>query len=265
MLGLLLRPLLFPGADARHGQHWREAQGAHAARRHAEAAGDRRRARAEPGAVPRGPEHRGPARARRSRRARCAAQTHDVVLRIAPDFGERLAREPQRRGRADLRQLAPGFADPGGARARRGRAVQRHARGPAQHRPRASARRSLQPVRVAQRDVATPEAKRGMLLAFLPYLLILSSFLGGAYLVIDVTAGERERQSLEPLLATPAARAAIMSGKILAAVQLRHAEPGADPRRVQAELRGRARADAPGRTVVAAARCSCCSCCCRWC
>jgi sodium transport system permease protein len=72
-------------------------------------------------------------------------------------------------------------------------------------------------VRVAQRDVATPEAKRGMLLAFLPYLLILSAFLGGAYLVIDVTAGERERQSLEPLLATPAAREAIMSGKILAA------------------------------------------------
>jgi sodium transport system permease protein len=76
----------------------------------------------------------------------------------------------------------------------------------------------LQPVRVAQRDVATPESKRGMLLVFLPYLLILSSFLGGAYLVIDVTAGERERQSLEPLLATPAARSAIMSGKILAAI-----------------------------------------------
>src|SRR5690606_18231032 len=70
---------------------------------------------------------------------------------------------------------------------------------------------------VAQRDEATPESRRGMLLAFLPYLLILSAFLGGAYLVIDVTAGERERQSLEPLLATPASRAAIMSGKILAA------------------------------------------------
>ena len=73
------------------------------------------------------------------------------------------------------------------------------------------------PITVAQRDVATPEARRGMLLAFLPYLLILSSFLGGTYLVIDATAGERERQSLEPLLATPAARTAIMSGKILAA------------------------------------------------
>ncbi|MGY1410843.1 MULTISPECIES: ABC transporter permease [unclassified Luteimonas] len=72
-------------------------------------------------------------------------------------------------------------------------------------------------LQVGQRDVATPEARRGMLLAFLPYLLILLSFLGGAALVIDVTAGERERQSLEPLLATPAARAAIMSGKILAA------------------------------------------------
>ena len=69
----------------------------------------------------------------------------------------------------------------------------------------------------APRDVSTPESRRGMMLALLPYLLILSSFLGGAYLVIDVTAGERERQSLEPLLATPAARAAIMSGKILGA------------------------------------------------
>ncbi len=72
-------------------------------------------------------------------------------------------------------------------------------------------------VQIAQRDVATPESRRGMLLAFLPYLLILSSFLGGANVVMDATAGERERQSLEPLLATPAPRSAIMSGKILAA------------------------------------------------
>jgi sodium transport system permease protein len=68
-----------------------------------------------------------------------------------------------------------------------------------------------------RRDMSTPEARRGMVLAFLPYLLILSAFLGGAYLVIDITAGERERQSLEPLLATPSSREAIMSGKIAAA------------------------------------------------
>ena len=52
---------------------------------------------------------------------------------------------------------------------------------------------------------------------FLPYFLVFFSFLGGAHLAMDSTAGERERQSLEPLLATPAARAAIMSGKILGA------------------------------------------------
>lgn len=73
------------------------------------------------------------------------------------------------------------------------------------------------PLRVAQSDLSTPESRQGQAMAFLPYLLILSAFLGGAYLVIDATAGERERQSLEPLLATPAGRGSIMSGKIAAA------------------------------------------------
>jgi len=76
---------------------------------------------------------------------------------------------------------------------------------------------TAQPLRVSSRDLATPEARRGQALAFLPYLLIFTSFLGGAYLVIDATAGERERSSLEPLLATPASRSTIMSGKIAAA------------------------------------------------
>ncbi len=76
---------------------------------------------------------------------------------------------------------------------------------------------TAQPLRISNRDLATPEARRGAALAFLPYMLILFSFLGGSYLVIDATAGERERNSLEPLLATPAKRATIMSGKILAA------------------------------------------------
>jgi sodium transport system permease protein len=73
------------------------------------------------------------------------------------------------------------------------------------------------PLSVSHKDLSTPEARKGMAVAFLPYLLILSAFLGGAYLIIDTTAGERERQSLEPLLATPASRGAIVSGKIAAA------------------------------------------------
>lgn len=74
------------------------------------------------------------------------------------------------------------------------------------------------PLDVATQDLATAEAKRGVMLSLLlPVLLTITSFLGGAYLVIDTTAGERERQSLEPLLATPASRSAIVSGKIAAA------------------------------------------------
>ena len=76
---------------------------------------------------------------------------------------------------------------------------------------------AIQSIQIAHRDLATPQSRAGQVLSFLPYLLILTAFLGGAYLIIDVTAGERERQSLEPLLATPASRSAIMSGKILAA------------------------------------------------
>ncbi|KAF1694179.1 ABC transporter permease [Pseudoxanthomonas koreensis] len=78
-----------------------------------------------------------------------------------------------------------------------------------------------QPVNVGVLDVSTPEAKRGLMLSvMLPYFLIITAFLGGAALVLDATAGERERQSLEPLLATPAPRGAIVSGKIVAACVL---------------------------------------------
>ncbi len=74
------------------------------------------------------------------------------------------------------------------------------------------------PIAIGTRDMATPEAKRGMLMtAILPIILMIFAFIGGAHLAMDTTAGERERQSLEPLLATPASRAAVVSGKMLAA------------------------------------------------
>lgn len=77
------------------------------------------------------------------------------------------------------------------------------------------------PLAIGNRDLASAEAKRGAVAAaLLPYLLILTSFLGGAYLIMDATAGERERQSLEPLLATPSARSSIVSGKIIAACSM---------------------------------------------
>ncbi len=79
----------------------------------------------------------------------------------------------------------------------------------------------MRPIGQGSRDLATEDAKRGMVLSFiLPYLLIIFSFIGGAYLILDATAGERERHSLEPLLATPASRGSIVSGKIAAACAL---------------------------------------------
>jgi len=74
----------------------------------------------------------------------------------------------------------------------------------------------IQPLRIGDRDVATPGSRFDFAQQMLPYLLLLLAFIGGMQLAIDATAGERERQSLEPLLATPASREAIISGKILA-------------------------------------------------
>jgi sodium transport system permease protein len=70
---------------------------------------------------------------------------------------------------------------------------------------------------IATRDQATPQARGAMLFAMLPYFLILTSFLGGMWLAIDSTAGERERQSLEPLLINPVPRGQILLGKLCAA------------------------------------------------
>ncbi|TAK38867.1 MAG: ABC transporter permease [Lysobacteraceae bacterium] len=77
------------------------------------------------------------------------------------------------------------------------------------------------PLSVSHKDLSTPEARGATIAAMmLPYMLILFAFLGSMQLVLDTTAGERERQSLEPLLATPARRGAIVSGKIAAACSL---------------------------------------------
>jgi sodium transport system permease protein len=73
------------------------------------------------------------------------------------------------------------------------------------------------PVLIGDRDQATAAARGALLFAMLPYFLILTSFMGGMWLAIDATAGERERQSLEPLLANPVPRSQILLGKLLAA------------------------------------------------
>jgi sodium transport system permease protein len=72
------------------------------------------------------------------------------------------------------------------------------------------------PIAIAERDQATPASRGAMLLAMLPYMLILTTFIGGLFLAVDATAGERERQSLEPLFTTPVSRESLLAGKVLA-------------------------------------------------
>lgn len=74
----------------------------------------------------------------------------------------------------------------------------------------------VRPLNVVRRDQSSAQSRAGMILAFLPYILILGAFLGGMYLAIDTTAGERERQSLEALLINPVPRSQILAGKLLA-------------------------------------------------
>lgn len=72
------------------------------------------------------------------------------------------------------------------------------------------------PVVVAKRDQATAQSRAVLLFNILPYLFVLTLFIGGMYLAIDLTAGERERQSLEPLFANPVPRWKIFLGKLAA-------------------------------------------------
>jgi len=72
------------------------------------------------------------------------------------------------------------------------------------------------PVAVNEVDVATPTGRAVVVLGFMTYFVLFALLMGGLYLAIDSTAGERERGSLEALLSLPVARSALVGGKILA-------------------------------------------------
>ncbi len=76
---------------------------------------------------------------------------------------------------------------------------------------------SLQPINLDEIDVSTPSGRSAMLLGMMSYFFIFAALMGGMYLAIDATAGERERGSLEPLLSLPVTRDQLIVGKILAA------------------------------------------------
>jgi sodium transport system permease protein len=74
----------------------------------------------------------------------------------------------------------------------------------------------LSPIVIHDVDVSTPASRSVLALGTLSYLVLLTMLMGGMYLAIDATAGERERGSLEPLLTVPVPREHLIYGKMLA-------------------------------------------------
>jgi sodium transport system permease protein len=70
---------------------------------------------------------------------------------------------------------------------------------------------------IAEHDLATAASRAATVLALLPIFVLLASFIGGMSVAADLTAGERERGSLESLLLSPASRLTIALGKWAAA------------------------------------------------
>ncbi len=82
----------------------------------------------------------------------------------------------------------------------------------------------LRPFAVKRENVASERRMGGYLLGtMLGYIVILLMFSGGMYPAIDMTAGEKERRTLEALVASPARRTDIVLGKILACVTATYA------------------------------------------
>ena len=72
------------------------------------------------------------------------------------------------------------------------------------------------PLRIETSDLATPQQSGALVLFLVAYYGLFASVMGGMAAALDTTAGERERQSLEPLLMTPARPFEIVVGKWLA-------------------------------------------------
>lgn len=65
-------------------------------------------------------------------------------------------------------------------------------------------------------NMSTPQSQAAQMLNIAPYFIIFSIFIGGMYLAIDSTAGEKERGSLEPLLTNPVRHWELVLGKMSA-------------------------------------------------
>lgn len=78
----------------------------------------------------------------------------------------------------------------------------------------------VNPIVVRDLNIASDQKMGFFVMASLPMLLILTAFMASVGFSADMTAGERERRSLESLLITPVSSAALILGKWLTSFSL---------------------------------------------
>ena len=140
---------------------------------------------------------------------------HDVVVIVPENFGEQLSGAIPARVEL-ISDQANTQADRDARRARS--ALRGYSQEIATMRlvARGVSPQVLTPINVDEVDVSTPSGRSAILLGMMSYFFIFALLMGGMYLAIDTTAGERERGSLEPLLSLPVTRDELMLGKIAA-------------------------------------------------
>jgi len=79
--------------------------------------------------------------------------------------------------------------------------------------------RILTPFTVEKVNTAPPKKMSGMFIgAMIGYMFVTFMLMGAMYPAIDMTAGEKERRTMEMILSSPAGRVEIVLGKILVAI-----------------------------------------------
>jgi sodium transport system permease protein len=74
----------------------------------------------------------------------------------------------------------------------------------------------LTPIVVQQTDLSPQQNGNRMMTMFLPLMILLFIFIGCIYIAIDITAGEKERKTLQTLFTAPTTTREIIAGKFLA-------------------------------------------------
>jgi len=148
-------------------------------------------------------------------RAAVSNGRHDVVLVIPPEFGKQLGDSIPARLEL-ITDQANTQADREARRVRNALRAYNQQLASLRLAARGVSPLVLRPLNIDEVDMSTPSGRSAILLGMMSYFFIFALLMGGMYLAIDTTAGERERGSLEPLLALPVTRNQLLLGKLAA-------------------------------------------------